>query len=65
LAVRPDLPYSCKTGVCATCRAQVVSGRVRMERTWALSPEELASGFVLTCQATPVGDKVTVDFDAL
>jgi ring-1,2-phenylacetyl-CoA epoxidase subunit PaaE len=60
---RPDVPYSCTTGVCGTCRAKVVRGAVRMAGNWALSPAELAAGQVLTCQATAVTDDVTIDFD--
>jgi ring-1,2-phenylacetyl-CoA epoxidase subunit PaaE len=63
LAVRPDLPYSCTTGVCSTCRARVVDGRVSMDRNWALTPEEVAAGYTLTCRSTPVTEKVTVDYD--
>lgn len=64
LSVRPELPFSCRSGVCATCRARVVDGAVRMDRNWALDPAEVAAGFVLTCQATPATDELTVDFDA-
>ena len=60
---RPDLPFACKGGVCGTCRARLVEGEVRMRRNFALEPAELAAGFVLTCQSTPVTEKVTVDFD--
>lgn len=63
LSVRPELPFSCRSGVCATCRARVVDGAVRMDRNWALDPAEVAAGFVLTCQATPTTDELTVDFD--
>ena len=62
--VRPDLPFACKGGVCGTCRAQVVTGRVHMRRNYALEDAEVAAGFVLTCQSLPVTDQVTVDFDA-
>ena len=65
LTCRPDLPYSCRNGVCATCRARVVDGRVEMARNWALTEEELAAGYVLTCQSVPLTDHVTVDFDIL
>ena len=58
-----DMPYSCQSGVCATCRARVQSGRVRMDRNFALSPGEVAAGFVLTCQAVPLTDRVTLSFD--
>ncbi|MDR7385557.1 1,2-phenylacetyl-CoA epoxidase subunit PaaE [Promicromonospora iranensis] len=62
--VRADLPFACKGGVCGTCRARVRDGAVDMVRNYALEPEEVAAGFVLTCQTFPVGDAVTVDFDA-
>lgn len=64
LRVRGELPYSCRGGVCSTCRAKVVDGEVTMARNWALEPEELAAGYVLTCQSTPVTDHLTVDYDA-
>ncbi|MEP7159581.1 MAG: 1,2-phenylacetyl-CoA epoxidase subunit PaaE [Dermatophilaceae bacterium] len=60
---RPDAPYACKNGVCGTCRAKVMSGDVSMDSNFALEPYEMAAGFVLTCQAHPVSDHVTVDFD--
>ena len=60
---RPDLPFACKGGVCGTCRARLVEGEVRMRRNFALEPAELAAGFVLTCQSTPVSEKVIVDYD--
>jgi len=59
-----DLPFSCKGGVCATCRAKVVDGEVEMERNYALEPWETEAGFVLTCQSRPVSDRVVVDYDA-
>jgi ring-1,2-phenylacetyl-CoA epoxidase subunit PaaE len=62
--VRTDLPFACKGGVCGTCRAKVTAGEVRMRRNFALEDEELAAGFVLTCQSLPVTDEVTVDYDA-
>lgn len=58
-----DLPYSCRSGVCATCRARVLQGEVRMTRNFALEPADVQAGFVLTCQAQPVSDAVTVSFD--
>jgi ring-1,2-phenylacetyl-CoA epoxidase subunit PaaE len=61
--VRPDLPFACKGGVCGTCRARVVSGAVRMRRNYALEDDELAAGYVLTCQSLPTTDAVTVDYD--
>jgi ring-1,2-phenylacetyl-CoA epoxidase subunit PaaE len=62
--VRGDLPFACKGGVCGTCRARVTSGEVRMRRNFALEPDEVAAGYVLTCQSLPVTDRVTVDYDA-
>ncbi|MEY3295033.1 MAG: phenylacetate-CoA oxygenase/reductase subunit PaaK [Pseudomonadota bacterium] len=58
-----DVPYSCKSGVCATCRAKLVEGQVRMARNFALEPADLAAGFVLTCQAHPLTERVVVSFD--
>ena len=63
-ATRSDLPFACKGGVCGTCRAHVNEGEVDMRRNYALDDDEVARGFVLTCQTFPVGDAVTVDFDA-
>jgi ring-1,2-phenylacetyl-CoA epoxidase subunit PaaE len=63
-ASRSDLPFACKGGVCGTCRAKVTDGEVDMRRNYALEPGEVEAGFVLTCQSYPVGDHVTVDFDA-
>jgi ring-1,2-phenylacetyl-CoA epoxidase subunit PaaE len=60
---RPDLPFACKGGVCGTCRAHVLEGEVRMRRNFALEDAEVAAGFVLTCQSTPVTEKVVVSFD--
>jgi ring-1,2-phenylacetyl-CoA epoxidase subunit PaaE len=62
--VRPDLPFACKGGVCGTCRALLVKGEVTMRRNYALEREELDAGYVLTCQALPVSDQITVDYDA-
>ncbi|WP_433687761.1 1,2-phenylacetyl-CoA epoxidase subunit PaaE [Micromonospora carbonacea] len=64
LRVRGELPYACKGGVCSTCRAKVVSGAVTMARNYALEPDEVAAGYVLTCQSTPTTDTLTVDYDA-
>jgi len=58
-----DLPFSCKGGVCATCKAKVVEGRVDMDLNHALSPTEIEQGYVLTCQSHPISDTVVVDFD--
>jgi len=61
---RPDVPFACKGGVCGTCRAKVLDGEVRMDTNWALEPDELRAGYVLTCQSHPTTSAVTVDFDA-
>jgi ring-1,2-phenylacetyl-CoA epoxidase subunit PaaE len=58
-----ELPYSCKSGVCSTCRAKLVEGQVDMDANYALEDYEVARGFVLTCQSYPVTDTVTVDYD--
>lgn len=63
LQVRSDAPYACKNAVCGTCRARVTQGRVEMDANYALEPDEVARGFVLTCQSHPVTDRVVVDFD--
>ena len=62
--VRPDLPFACKGGVCGTCRALVRHGEVRMRRNYALEQDEVDAGYVLTCQALPVSEEITVDYDA-
>ena len=58
-----DMRYSCKGGVCSTCRAKVVEGKVEMDVNFALEDYEIARGYVLTCQSFPVTDRVVVDFD--
>lgn len=58
-----DLPYACKGGVCCTCKARLVSGEVVMDENWGLEPDEVAAGFILTCQSHPRTEKVVVDFD--
>jgi ring-1,2-phenylacetyl-CoA epoxidase subunit PaaE len=63
LRARSDAPYACKNAVCGTCRAKVVVGKVEMDSNYALEPDEIARGYVLTCQAHPITDTVTVDFD--
>jgi ring-1,2-phenylacetyl-CoA epoxidase subunit PaaE len=63
-AIRSDLPFACKGGVCGTCRARVTTGEVDMRRNYALGDDEVERGFILTCQSRPVSAAVTVDFDA-
>jgi len=58
-----ELPYSCKSGVCSTCRAKLTAGEVDMDVNFALEDYEVARGFVLTCQSYPVTDRVAVDYD--
>jgi len=58
-----ELPYSCKGGVCSTCRAKLVEGEVDMDANFALEDYEIARGFILCCQSHPVTDKVIVDYD--
>ena len=57
-------PFACKAGVCATCRAKVTSGKVEMAVHYGLTDDEVAEGYVLTCQSVPIGDGVAVDYDA-
>jgi ring-1,2-phenylacetyl-CoA epoxidase subunit PaaE len=58
-----ELPYSCKGGVCSTCRAKLLEGEVDMDANFALEDYEIARGFVLCCQSYPITDRVVVDFD--
>ncbi len=63
LRVRPDAPFACAGGVCGTCRARVIDGSVTMTENYALEPEEIERGYVLTCQSHPTSDRVVVDYD--
>ncbi|WCD94111.1 phenylacetate-CoA oxygenase/reductase subunit PaaK [Microbacterium sp. nov. GSS16] len=63
LRVRPDAPYACSGGVCGTCRARVREGSVTMTENYALEPDELERGYVLTCQSHPTSDRLVVDYD--
>ena len=58
-----DVPFSCKSGVCATCRAKLIDGQVRMDRNFALDASDIAAGFILTCQSHPLTERVTVSYD--
>ena len=58
-----DLPFSCKGGMCSTCRAKLLAGEVRMAKNYALEPHEVAAGFVLTCQSYPLTEQVVISFD--
>jgi ring-1,2-phenylacetyl-CoA epoxidase subunit PaaE len=59
-----DLPFSCKGGVCSTCKARILEGEVEMEINYGLEPDEIEAGFVLTCQSHPKTQRVVVSFDA-
>lgn len=63
LAAGIDLPYSCKGGMCATCRARLLEGEVKMAKNYTLEPHDLEAGFILSCQAYPLTDRVVVSFD--
>ena len=58
-----SLPYSCKGGMCCTCRARLIEGKVEMAVNYSLEPWETAAGYVLTCQSRPVTDRVVIDYD--
>ena len=63
LAAGADLPFACKGGVCCTCRAKLESGKVEMAVNYALEPEEVAAGFVLSCQSYPQSEELVLNFD--
>ena len=63
LRIRPDVPFACAGGVCGTCRARLIEGNVAMTENYALEPDELERGYVLTCQSHPKSDRVVVDYD--
>ncbi len=63
MTVRPELPFSCRGGMCATCKARVLEGAVNMDKNYALVDADLAAGYILTCQSHPTTPTVTVDFD--
>ncbi|HVM87272.1 MAG TPA: 1,2-phenylacetyl-CoA epoxidase subunit PaaE [Puia sp.] len=58
-----DLPFSCKGGVCSTCRAKLVEGKVEMEHNYSLEPDEIENGFILSCQSHPRSNRVVINFD--
>jgi len=64
LRAQPETPYSCRDGLCGTCRAKVISGVVKMDRQYALGEAELAAGYALACRARPESEQVGLDFDA-
>jgi ring-1,2-phenylacetyl-CoA epoxidase subunit PaaE len=63
LAVRPEAPFSCRSGACASCRAQVTVGEVYMDKNWSLEEDEVAAGQILTCQSHPVSETVELTYD--
>ena len=58
-----ELPYACKSGICSTCRAMLVEGKVEMDNPFALTEEDITRGYILCCQSFPLSDKLVVDFD--
>lgn len=63
LRVRSELPFSCRGGMCATCKGRIEEGEVKMDKNHALVDSEVAEGWVLTCQSHPVTDRVVVRYD--
>ncbi|MEL7021140.1 MAG: iron-sulfur cluster-binding domain-containing protein, partial [Bacteroidota bacterium] len=63
IAAKVDAPYSCTSGACSTCMAKVTSGATKMEVCYALDDDEVAEGYVLTCQACPTSERVELTFD--
>lgn len=63
LSAGADLPYACKGGVCCTCKARLLEGKVHMDVHWGLEEEEVKQGFILTCQSHPLTPQISVDFD--
>jgi len=59
-----DAPYSCRGGVCCTCKAKVLAGKVTMNINYSLTDQEVAEGYILTCQAHPASEEVTISYDA-
>ncbi|MFF5157817.1 2Fe-2S iron-sulfur cluster-binding protein [Streptomyces sp. NPDC000348] len=64
LRAHPDVPYACREGVCGSCRAKVLSGRVTADRQHALDERDRAAGYTLVCRARPRTPEITLDFDA-
>jgi ring-1,2-phenylacetyl-CoA epoxidase subunit PaaE len=63
LEKRRDTPFSCRGGMCTTCKARVLDGEVRLDLNFALTSEDLERGYILTCQAHPISDKLTITYD--
>jgi len=58
-----DAPYACKGGVCSSCLAQVTEGKAEMKNNRVLSDEQIAKGYIITCEAHPITDKIMIDYD--
>ena len=58
-----DLPFACKGGVCCTCKAKLLEGKVDMDVHWGLEDDEVQQGYILTCQSHPTSEKLVIDFD--
>ncbi|NNE23102.1 MAG: 2Fe-2S iron-sulfur cluster binding domain-containing protein, partial [Rhizobiales bacterium] len=58
-----DVPFACKGGVCCTCKAKLIEGEVSMDVVYGLEPDEIAAGYILTCQSHPKTEKLVVDYD--
>jgi ring-1,2-phenylacetyl-CoA epoxidase subunit PaaE len=63
LDAKLDLPYACKGGVCCTCKAKLLEGKVSMDINYGLEPEEIKAGYILTCQSHPLTEKLVIDYD--
>ena len=58
-----EMPYSCRGGMCCTCRAKLVQGQITMDQNYSLEPWEMAAGYVLTCQSRPQTPELVLDYD--
>jgi len=65
MAVGMDVPFSCKGAVCATCKAKLLEGKIKMAKNYALTDKEIEEGYILTCQSHPVTEKIVVDYDVV
>jgi ring-1,2-phenylacetyl-CoA epoxidase subunit PaaE len=60
-----DVPFSCKGAVCCTCKAKVMEGKAIMDKNFSLSDDEVAQGYILTCQSHPITENIVVDYDEM
>lgn len=58
-----DAPYSCRSGVCCSCRAKILSGSAEMQHNYTLTDEDMAEGYILTCQANPTSNELIISYD--